>query len=476
MNHEQTTNRRVHGVSSSAAGFTLIELMISMTISVLMLTAMVGSLVSTSRNNVEMQKTNGLIENGRFTLQLLQNDLVHAGFWGGYVPQFDDLSFPAAPSDVPTVVPDLCQPYANWNSPYRSALVGIAVQSAEALPAGLGCIAPLSQRPGTDVLAVRHVETCVPGEGTCEADVAGRLYFQSSRCKAERNAGTALTATSNTLTLSGSASGANGRYVGLTIRTVSGVGAAQTNSVAAYNGSTHVATLSVPWVTMPDSTTTYGFEYVLGTSVFPLYQRDCVGTGSPATLPITAGTAAAKRLFVSNIYYIHDFPHPDRPGETIPTLVRSQFGVAGGLLAHQAPVALIEGIEAFRVELGIDNVSDSGDAVDYTDAIDWADADKTSPTNRGDGEPDEFIRCTTATPCTAAQLTNVVAVKLYALVRSRDATPGHTDDRTYCLGGYDSDGSCPAANTIAAANDSYKRHVFTTSVRLTNVSGRRETP
>jgi len=73
-------------------------------------------------------------------------------------------------------------------------------------------------------------------------------------------------------------------------------------------------------------------------------------------------------------------------------------------------------------------------------------------------------------------LTNVVAVKLYALVRSRDATPGHTDDRTYCLGGYDSDGSCPAANTIAAANDSYKRHVFTTSVRLTNVSGRRETP
>jgi hypothetical protein len=38
------------------------------------------------------------------------------------------------------------------------------------------------------------------------------------------------------------------------------------------------------------------------------------------------------------------------------------------------------------------------------------------------------------------------------------------------------DGSCPAANTIAAANDHFKRHVFTTSMRLSNISGRRETP
>ncbi len=33
-----------------------------------------------------------------------------------------------------------------------------------------------------------------------------------------------------------------------------------------------------------------------------------------------------------------------------------------------------------------------------------------------------------------------------------------------------------AANTIAAANDHYKRHVLTSSVRLINISGRRETP
>jgi type IV pilus assembly protein PilW len=216
---------------------------------------------------------------------------------------------------------------------------------------------------------------------------------------------------------------------------------------------------------------------VLGTSSFPLHKKDCVGVGTPATLPINSGTAADKRRYISNLYYIHEYPHPDQPGDVIPTLVRSQFDVSGGSLAQQAPVALIEGIEGFRVVLGIDNVSDSGAPVNYASAIVWADPTvKTSPTNRGDGAPDQFVRCTVATPCTTAQLTDVVAVKLYLLVRSRDRTAGYLDDRSYCLGERDADGTCSAANTIAAANDNYKRHVFATSVRLTNISARRETP
>ena len=356
-------------------------------------------------------------------------------------------------------------------------MLGIPVQSDEVLPAGAGCVSPLTQKAGTDVLIIRHAETCVPGAGTCEADTAGRLYLQSSQCSAERNAGTAQTASSNTLTLASTASPVANKYVGMTMRTVSGTGGGQVNSIVAYDGGTNVATMSTPWGIIPDSTTTYAFEYMLGTSEYPLHKRDCVGTGTPATLPITGGTIAAKRLFVSNLYYVHDFPHPDRAGETIPTLVRSQFDLSGGTLAHQAPVPLIEGVEGFRVELGIDNLSDAAMPVDYSGAVTWADPDvKTSPTNRGDGAPDEFIRCTTATPCTSTQLVNVVAVKLYILTRSREPTPGHLDDRTYCLGEYDDDGTCPAANTIAAANDNYKRHVFTTSVRLTNVSARRETP
>jgi Tfp pilus assembly protein PilW len=460
-----------------SGGFTIVELMVAMTISLLLLVALVSVFVNTSRSHSEMANTLGVIDNGRIAIQVMQDDIVHSGFWGGYLPGFDDLTSTLASDDVPTAIPNPCQPYATWDSTYRSNLLGVPVQSSDTLPAGTGCLAPAALRAGTDVLVVRHADTCVPGVGNCEADVAGRLYFQPSFCAAERNAGAVQSAASNTVTLAGSASSVSGAYVGVTIRIVSGIGAGQFRAISAYNGATKVATLSTPWTVIPDSTTGYAFDYALGTTSFPLHQRDCVGTGSPATLPVTAGTAADKRSYISNIYYITDVAHPERAGEVIPTLVRSRFDVSGGTLAQLAPEALIEGIEAFRVELGIDNVSDSGDPVDNAAAIDWADpSTKTSPRNRGDGAPDQFIRCTTATPCTAAQLANVVAVKLYALARARDRAPGHVDSKSYCLGEPAADGSCPAGSTIAAANDNYKRHVFTTSVRLINVSGRRETP
>jgi prepilin-type N-terminal cleavage/methylation domain-containing protein len=459
------------------AGFTLVELMVAMTLSLLILSALVSIFVNLSGSQREMEKMNGLIENGRFAMQVLQEDLVHAGYWGGYVPQFDDLSSSVVPGDAPTAIPNPCQAYAAWDGAYRTNLLGIPVQSDETLPVGAGCVASLAQRAGTDVLVVRHAETCVPGVGNCDAEVAGRVYLQSTLCAAERNAGTAQMASFNTITLSSGASATTDEYVGLTIRTVSGVGGGQYRTISAYDGPTRRATVSTAWTTIPNSTTTYAFEYVLGKNTFPLHKRDCVGTGSPATLPVTAGTSADKRRLISNLYYISDVADPDRPGQTIPMLVRSQLDVVAGIFAHQAPLQLIEGIEAIRVELGIDDTSKTGAATNYTQAINWVDPKtKELPTNRGDGAPDTFIRCTTAAPCTAAELANVVAAKFYVLARSRDITPGYIDSKTYCLGEPAADGSCPAANTIAAANDNYKRHVFTSSVRLTNVSGRRETP
>src|SRR5688500_11281851 len=167
-----------------AGGFTLVELMIAMTISLLLLAGLVGLFVNMSRNSNEMAKTNSVIENGRFALQLIQDDLVHAGYWGGFVPEFDDLASAAIPGDAPTGVPDPCEAYASWDSTYRNNLLGIAVQAYETLPAGPGCLAPLTQRADTDVLVLRHAATCLPGVGDCESDIAGLLYFQPTFCAA----------------------------------------------------------------------------------------------------------------------------------------------------------------------------------------------------------------------------------------------------------------------------------------------------
>jgi Tfp pilus assembly protein PilW len=459
------------------AGLSLVELMVAMTISLLLLLVLVNVYVNLSHTNEEMRKTNSMIETGRFAVQILQNDLVHAGYWGGFVPEFDDLTATLVPGDVPSGIPDPCLPFANWDGAYKANFIGIPVQSSDVLPAGAGCMAFDAKHPNTDVLVVRHVETCVPGGTNCDPNIAGRVYMQTSYCTPEARAGTAVTATSTSITLGSNAESASGSYVGMTIQIVAGSGAGQIRSVSAYTGSTRVATVGPAWTSIPDNTSQYAFKYVLGATAFPLHKHDCVGTGSPATLPITSGSAtlAEKRRLISDIYYIADIAHPDKPGETIPTLVRSQLDLSGIEVKQRTPVRLLEGVEALRVELGIDDTGETGTPVDYSDVVDWQDATtKAQATNRGDGAPDRFKRCTTATPCTAAELMNVVAVKLYVLARSRDPSPDYIDTKKYCLGEPPADGSC--AQEIPAANDHYKRHVFTTSVRLVNVSGRRETP
>jgi type IV pilus assembly protein PilW len=129
---------------------------------------------------------------------------------------------------------------------------------------------------------------------------------------------------------------------------------------------------------------------------------------------------------------------------------------------------LIEGIEGFRVELGVDDLSETGAAVDFTEAVAWADPDtRTTAINRGDGVPDDaFLSCTTAAPCSADALMNLTAVRFYVLARGREASQGHTDTKTYDLG----------TTTLGPFGDAFQRHVFMTTVRLPNISGRRLTP
>jgi type IV pilus assembly protein PilW len=363
------------------AGLSLVELMVAMTISLLILAALVALFTNTSRSNREFARANSMIESGRLAIQVLEADVIHAGFWGTFVAGFDDQTADGVPTDAPTLVPDPCLAYdpANWTVAYVDSMIGIPVQAYDDAAVCAGIIT--DRLAGTDVLVVRHAENCVPGAGNCDAAVAGRLYFQSALCEDE----------------------------------------------------------------VPD--------YILDTAGFVLTQRNCV-------------TPADQRRFMSTIYYVRDYS--ETPGDGIPTLMRSEFDLAGGVLAHQAAVPLIEGINGFRVELGVDDLSETGDPVDYTAEVDWADPDtRTSATNRGDGVPDEeFLHCTTAVPCTVANLTNVSAVRLYVLARTREPSQGFQDTKTYTLGDA----------VLGPYNDAFPRHLFVTTIRLPNILGRRITP
>jgi len=363
-------------------GFTLVELMVAATVGLLIMAGVLTLYLNLRRTNDDMAKTNALIENGRFAVGLMQEDFAHAGFWNGYVPQFDDLTASDIPADTPTALAPVCREFSTWTAQDKINAVGIAVQTYSAVPSGCSTIIT-DLAANSDVVVIRHAETCSPGVGTCEALVTGKVYFQSSFCDSE---------TAN--------------------------------------------------------------AFVLGTSGFILHKRDCT-------------TLAERRKFITNVYYVRTYAVTS--GDGIPTLMRAQFDSPNGTAPNvlQPAVPLIEGIEAFRVELGLDNLSDTGAAVNYAQAVSWADlTTKTSPTNRGDGTPDgSFVHCGTSS-CTAAELTNVVEARLYVLARSRTATPGYSSDKTYTLG----------AATLGPYTDGFKRHLFTSSATLVNVSRRRQTP
>lgn len=436
-------------------GLSLIELMIGITLGMIVVAALLALYVNITTTNNEMAKVNRQIENGRFAIQLLQEDIIHAGYWGTYVPNFDDLTARNDPIDEPNALPDPCLAYsaANWSTDYTRNLVGIPVQ------AGLGtCGVVGSRKSNTDVLVVRHAQTCVAGAGgNCDADTAGKVYFQSSRCAAELS-GAAQDGSNPTITLSANASSVDAFYVGARIRIISGAGGGQSSTITGYDGATKVANVNPPWNPKPDNSSQYAFGhgYVLADAGFIYSGMDCA-------------TPADKRKFVSNIYYVRNFANSS--GDGIPTLMRSSFDLAGGTLAHQGATALIEGIEGFQVEYGIDDTSDTGENVDNSVAIVWLNPDNyVSPRNRGDGIPDRWVDESGVT-CTGAGIglcdaANVVAVRIHVLARNEKATAGYTDNKTYQLGNI----------TMGPFGDGFKRHVFSSTVRLANPSGRRETP
>ncbi|MEO4046723.1 PilW family protein [Pseudomonas sp. CAU 1711] len=374
----------------STGGFGLIELMVAMAIGLVITAATLTLYVDMSRSNNELAKTNTQIENGRLAIQLLRDDLMHAGFWNGYIPNFDDMTLTGAPADYPRDIPSPCLAYASWTSQHRENLIGVPVALYADVPSGCSSQLP-DKQPNSDVLVVRHVQNCVAGAANCEALTAGKLYWQTSFCEAEA-------------------------------------------------------------------------RYQLSDAGLTLTRRDCT-------------TTAEIRKFVNNIYYLRNYALD--PGDGIPTLMQSSFDLQAGSLVQQPAVAMVEGVEAMRFEFGVDDRSDANQAVSHTQAITWANPQsRSSPTNRGDGAAD---RSCTSTTCSSAitpacdmdptkpalcNMVDSVVVKVYLLVRNLEPTPGYVSSQQYTLAG----------QTYGPFNDNFQRHVYSTTVRLTNVSGRRETP
>src|SRR3989338_11045766 len=78
-------------------GLSLIEMMISITIGLIILSAMATLFSNQSKVRNELDKSNRMIDNGRYALELLTDNVRLAGFYGNYMP-----------SGTPAATPDPC--------------------------------------------------------------------------------------------------------------------------------------------------------------------------------------------------------------------------------------------------------------------------------------------------------------------------------------------------------------------------------
>lgn len=79
----RTVSPEVLARRARLAGLTLVEVMIAMTIGLLILAALSGVLVNNLRTGREIEQVGRHVEDGRFAVQIIVDELSNAGFYGG---------------------------------------------------------------------------------------------------------------------------------------------------------------------------------------------------------------------------------------------------------------------------------------------------------------------------------------------------------------------------------------------------------
>ncbi|MFT5046712.1 MAG: type IV pilus assembly protein PilW [Porticoccaceae bacterium] len=163
--------KTIHHIPSRRAdGFTLIELMISMTIGFVLVIGMGVLLMSQNSARNEIDKQARQIESGRYATDVLSTELNLAGYFGQlYVT---DAALTTEPNPCSILPFDL------------DAAIAMPVQAFSGLitipfPTNLlsNCLVSANHKPGTDVIVVRRADTTA---ADITALTTGKIYIQST--------------------------------------------------------------------------------------------------------------------------------------------------------------------------------------------------------------------------------------------------------------------------------------------------------
>lgn len=176
-----------------ARGYSIVELMISISVGLILLAGLVTLFAGNSRQRGEIERVNEQTENGRYALQMMGDDLRDAGYLATFNP--GTVAAPNPQLIVPAAPPNVC---ATDLATLTTAL-SMPVQGLYQPVSAPNCLA--DWRAGTDILVVRRASTCAVGAAGCDPQVAGDVYLQASGCTADFSLGSYYALDSNTANL-----------------------------------------------------------------------------------------------------------------------------------------------------------------------------------------------------------------------------------------------------------------------------------
>jgi type IV pilus assembly protein PilW len=203
MKHPRRHPTPLRAARRTAHGFTLIEILVALALGVLILLALTILFARNSGNQSELERNTRQLESARYSIDLLGEDVMHAGYFGEFDPD------PLIVNPLDWTTPDPCATAVNaqgWNTPdppvptsadpAERVQIPVPVQGIEAGTA-LGCLG--NRVAGTEALVVRHAETGAPV--TLAAGLNNNLYIQVARCGLDVSRIRAASVPSGTLNL-----------------------------------------------------------------------------------------------------------------------------------------------------------------------------------------------------------------------------------------------------------------------------------
>lgn len=166
------------------SGFSMVEMMISITIGLLIVAGLIGVLTSSSGSTKSNDRTSELQSNGRYALDHLKRELRQAGY-RGYT-----WADPNTPSTTITPITNECLDNGAASAAFVTNIRQGVWGANDSNPYTANCL-PASQRLRGDILVVRRVA----GTPLTGVTANNTLYFRSSYAVGEMFRGDGVTAT-----------------------------------------------------------------------------------------------------------------------------------------------------------------------------------------------------------------------------------------------------------------------------------------